>query len=374
MTYSFGDSAADAAKLALMAQQAANVAPIEPLKAPTEAEQIARTRAIELANYGEARLSPAAQAEAVARTEASARAAAQTAIDAAQATIARASASKLPLYIGVGAGIAAVIGIVYVAPRPRSSTPTLMVKNRKRKSSRGLRGNGHPVSRGWKGEPCYICGEHMNSPYIYGSEGRVAYPRELPSGESVWACKRCAPKFHDAHTCGTENESGQCALCLEQHVQDEAQCKAQRDQWYAQVALEREEKKRGRERRRGSIQPVPSKGKRRATGRSALYDEQCRVADLTKQAVRIVFGEDHLGEAPDEMGELLDLSIVPAADDRGKWAPAAQAIIYTEHGLPGDYTERGMELWGEVSDELAGYGFYVDPINAAVFAVYPIED
>lgn len=98
MTYSFGKAESEAAELLLTAQQPAMTA--APLKASSEAEELARTMA---ASSGAAR-------------------------------IATPSSSKLPLYIGLGlAGLAVVGGIMYAT---RKKAPTPMVRNRARRVKR----------------------------------------------------------------------------------------------------------------------------------------------------------------------------------------------------------------------------------------------
>jgi len=106
----------------------------------------------------------------------------------------------------------------------------------------------------------------------------------------------------------------------------------------------------------------------RRNGPAVPYNDQKHAVAVTKGVLREVFGDtiDHISD------EEMDDAVVPASDDRGQWSPRAAAIIYVENGFPGDYTEYGMELWQQVGAELEDAGLYFEPVNSAVFAVYPV--
>lgn len=67
-----------------------------------------------------------------------------------------------------------------------------------------------------------------------------------------------------------------------------------------------------------------------------------------------------------------EAAIVAARDDRGGWAPDADAIIYLENG---DMMAAHLDYWGNGLEEscrfsdAVGRGF-IEHINAAVCAVY----
>lgn len=68
---------------------------------------------------------------------------------------------------------------------------------------------------------------------------------------------------------------------------------------------------------------------------------------------------------------VIEKSTVLGRDDLGEWAPDSEVIIYTEHGLPsGD----SISFWEAVTDKLYHDGFFCEPVNSAVIAVWPIDD
>ena len=61
------------------------------------------------------------------------------------------------------------------------------------------------------------------------------------------------------------------------------------------------------------------------------------------------------------------------SEDPGEWAPDATAVIHCESGVPsGDYETHLLTKWFRVSDRLETH--YVEHINGAVIAVYPVEN
>jgi hypothetical protein len=309
MTYSLGKAATEAEEQALQAQQAAT------LKAPTEAEQIVRDAAAARLSVPEApRLSPAA----------------------ARASTGMSTGTKVA--IGVGAAVV-VAGIAYVALRPKASTPTLMVRNRRRKSSRGLRSN-PPVSLAT-----------FFSVVSPGYRGTLVTDRagltllEDANGDIV---------LEDGREYDSTNH-GKVYELIQRGTPEHAAFVAE---WEERERLRRN----GRADSRavlGGDPPAPV----------ARLDRRLAVA-ATKWALREVFGDtiDHISD------EEMDASVVLASEDRGEWAPSALAIIYVENGFPDNHTRRGMELWRQVGDKLEEDGLYFKPVNSAVFAVYPIED
>jgi len=307
MTYSLGKAATEAEEQALAAQQAAT------LKAPTEAEQSTRDALIAEANFSQARLSPTAQAQAVARTaQAQAQAVARTASGMSTGT---------KVAIGVGAAVV-VAGIAYVALRPKASAPTLMVRNRRRKSSRGLLSNPPNVRRRWRPE----LAEWFSAAPQKDQERSLfqSFVQEVPGKWSrkdiMEAAESVAEWFPDFDVSAMLGEIGIDLASL------------------------------------------------RNNGPAVPYDDQKHAVAVTKGVLREVFGDtiDHISD------EEMDDAVVPASDDRGQWSPRAAAIIYVENGFPGDYTEYGMELWQQVGAELEDAGLYFEPVNSAVFAVYPV--
>jgi len=460
MTYSLGKAATEAEEQALAAQQAAT------LKAPTEAEQSARDALIAEANFSQARLSPTAQAQAVART-----AQAQ-----AQAVARAAGGMSTGTKVAIGVGAAALVaGIAYVALRPKASTPTLMVKNRRRKSSRGLRGNPRRLAysddilesiagnlRGLRRDADSI--DFMLESVGDGSRAGLTVPRDLRKwverltseelgvalahaidrfpaafengidrvvvardrAESVasamlfallasgrfWSDVPGADIFFDSlkqvdaqlspyGSLAARNMLGMRVALLASHdwtagfavpleanrrrkssrglhSNSSSDCRGDANYPCGECARCREIWSRSYDdmMRKRELHPLghaefcecaECKNLRR-NGPAVPYDDQKHAVAVTKGVLREVFGDtiDHISD------EEMDDAVVPASDDRGQWSPRAAAIIYVENGFPGDYTEYGMELWQQVGAELEDAGLYFEPVNSAVFAVYPV--
>lgn len=365
MTYSFGKAATEAEELALQAQQAAT------LKAPTEAEQIARDAVIANATV-EASLPPAV----IARMAADRAAAAQTAVTRAAGGM----STGTKVAIGVGAAVA-VAGIAYVTLRPKTSTPTLMVKNHRRKSSRGLRSN-PPVSLATfksvvypvKGK-LFVLREDIHllrdaNDDITLEDGREYDSADCLGGKAYQILQRGTPE-HAAFVAEWEererlrsNSSSDCRGDANYPCGECARCRAIWSGSYDDMMRKREQRPLGHAE---FCECVECKNLRR-NGPAVPYDDQKHAVAVTKGVLREVFGDtiDHISD------EEMDDAVVPASDDRGQWSPRAAAIIYVENGFPGDYTEYGMELWQQVGAELEDAGLYFEPVNSAVFAVYPI--
>ena len=91
--------------------------------------------------------------------------------------------------------------------------------------------------------------------------------------------------------------------------------------------------------------------------REAILQEFCFfISDDKEKSKQIIKDSTYLGN-----------------EDPGEWAPDATAVIHCESGIPsGDYEPLLLTKWFRVSDRLETH--YVEHINGAVIAVYPVEN
>ena len=105
-----------------------------------------------------------------------------------------------------------------------------------------------------------------------------------------------------------------------------------------------------------------------------MSESKVVIIDDIKAAIIAELGS-FIGDSIDEIKPVIDGAVYTGKDDPGQWAPKAIAVIHCESGIPsGYYDSEIQDSWTTIENQLQemGYNIYIETINAAVKAFYPI--